>query len=212
MEISDKRLNEFSSIFQERTGLSPTRSKVLVLLKTHHSKEEIADRLQVTEQTVQNHIQDIRKEITFAEELTDIAGRTHYDNTSYFKEFAGSVWMFRAGLEYNRNEDTHIQKKLYGSSTGATLLVERETIQEQGSITETRTRTEFYSGNDVPPHLYRQNQFESYTIADLYTTFVATAGIDPKFAPSDLVQNFTPEEQTDRVTVSDDGWVTISNS
>lgn len=200
----------------ERTGLSPTRSKVLTLIKLHKEKDEIADLLDITPRTVQNHIQDLRNEIETATELIDISGQTHYDDTSLFKEFGGSLWMFRSGLRYEKNSDTTIEKKLYGSYHGACLLVERETTENQGSITEERKRTEFYDGNDIPPYLFRQGQFQSYDIAVLHTAFVANAGIDPKYAPSEIVSENVQQSQDknefesaqELVESTDDGWIT----
>lgn len=200
----------------ERTGLSPTRSKVLVLIKLHKEKDEIADLLDITPRTVQNHIQDLRNEIETANELIDIAGRTHYEDSSLFKEFGGSLWMFRSGLEYEKNDDTTIEKKLYGSYHGACLLIEREITERQGSITEERKRTEFYDGNDIPPYLFRRGQFQSYEVAALHTAFVANAGIDPKYSPSELLSNEQKESEQetsfedvqDLVNSTDDGWIT----
>lgn len=209
----EERANEIA----ERTGLSPARSKVLVLIKLHKEIDEIADFLEISSRTVQNHIQDIRAEISNAEELTDIAGTAHYDDETLYKEFGGSLWMFRSGMQYEKNADTTIEKKLYGSYHGACLLVERTITQDQGSVTEERKRTEFYDGNDIPPYLFGGGQYESYEIATLHTAFVANAGIDPKYAPSELVANkddisYTEDEFAEVqeiVDETDDGWVSL---
>lgn len=220
--MSDNNLpHNFEKIverLQERTSLPPTRTKVLALIKCQKSKSEIADLLGITERTVQNHIQDLRNEIEFAQELIDIAGRTHYDDSSLYKELGGALWMFRSGLRYEKNADTTIEKKIYGSPHGACLLVEREITENQGSISEERKRTEFYEGNDIPPHLFRAGQYESYDLALLHIAFVAEAGIDPKYGPEELASDEVelPDEDyfesvTELKQEADDGWVMLSD-
>lgn len=202
--------DQYVESIQDQTRLSPTRAKVLVLMKLHNEKDEIADLLGIATKTVQNHIQDLRKELTAAEELIDIAGPTHYANNSLFKEFGGSMWMFRSGCRYEKNSDTRVEKKIYGSPHGACLFVERTITEAQGSITEERTRTEFYDGNDIPPHLYHNNSYSSYEIAVLHTELLANAGIDPKYSPEELVRDSVSVsgEPTDIVTERN-GWLTL---
>jgi DNA-binding CsgD family transcriptional regulator len=212
-EFMEKKANQIA----ERTGLSPTRSKVLTLIKLKKDKSEIADMLEVSKQTVQNHIQDIRSEVSFAQELIDIAGDTHYTDETVYKEFGGELWMFRSGMKYQKTEEKRIEKKIYGSPNGSCLLIEREKVSSQGSLQEKRTRTEFYDGNDIPPHLLRKGQFDSYDVAALHTAFIANAGIDPKFPPSKLVSNSVsvpevPNEfdyMNSLFESSSDGWVTL---
>lgn len=204
-----EELDEEIEQFAERLGLPPTRGRVLALLKARKSKAEIAEHLGVTEQTVQNHIQDLRSEIASAEELLDVAGRTHYGDSDLFREFGGSLWLFRTGLKYSKNEDTDIEKKLYGTPYGEILLVEREVTEHHGKITESRTRTEFHSGSDLVPHLLRGRRFESVDIARLYTEFLARSGIDPKHDPSKLAEN--PNDEQTREISENDGWLTFDS-
>lgn len=186
--------------FAQTTGLSPQRARVLALLKAHKSKDEIADMLDVTQRTVQNHIQDIRAEVKAAQELYDMAGPTHYDDDDYHKEFGGPLWEKRSCITYRVNETTHIEKKVYGSYYGSVLLVTRKYEQQQGTLTETRTRTEFYDGNDIPPHLFRENKFDDAVIALLHIALVAGAGIDPVYGPNEITN--------DSITI-DDSWLII---
>lgn len=190
--ISDSRVEELA----DRTGLSPQRAKVLALLKLRHSKDEIADILDVSPRTVQNHIQDLRAEIKAAQELYDIAGPAHYDDSDYYREFGGELWEFRSGIRYEVNEDKHVEKKIYGSHHGTTLLVVREFESEQGTLTESRKRIEFYTGNDIPHYLMRKNKFDDAAITLLHVALIAGAGIDPIYSP-DVVSK-------DSVSVPDD--------
>lgn len=199
MEMNDEleyRIEQFA----DRTGLSPQRAKVLALLKAHQSKAEIADMLDVSTRTVQNHIQDLRAEISAAQELYDMAGPAHYDDDDYYREFGGPLWEHRSTITYAVSEDKQVEKKLYGSYHGSVLLVTRDYEQQQGTLTEKRERTEFYDGNDVPPYLFRTNKFDDETIALLHIALVAGAGIDPVYGPDEIT--------ADDVTVEGD-WSLI---
>jgi len=89
---------------------------------------------------------------------------------------------------------------VYGSYYGSVLLVTRKYEQQQGTLTETRTRTEFYDGNDIPPHLFRENKFDDAVIALLHIALVAGAGIDPVYGPNEITN--------DSITI-DDSWSII---
>jgi hypothetical protein len=215
----------------EHTNLPPTRAKVLALIKLRRGKSEIADILDISKSTVQNHIQDLRKEVRAAEELIDMAGTNHYSsgkrtktapvlccsrhgNTYYesqnmFEEFGGELWCFRSGMRYHRNSDTSIEKKLYASPNGSCLLVEREIVKKTGEITETRNRTEFYSGNDIPHHMFRKDKFDSPELAKLYVEFLENAGIDPIFSPSELCSTSLSNCTFDIVKTGN--WVELSD-
>lgn len=171
---------------QDRTGLSPTRTKVLALIKMHKGKEQIADMLNITEKTVQNHIQDLRNELSNAEELLNIAGPTHYDNNTLYKEFGGALWIHEAYCKYTHNEDQYTTLTLYSSSSDTYLLVKRTRTEGTGTLEEHKTRTEFYEGADVRTHLYGNKQYDNHMIAKIHTKFLENAGIDPKYSPEQL--------------------------
>lgn len=192
----------------ETTRLSPTRAKVLALIKLHNDRDDIADILNISRNTVQNHIQDLRKEIDSAEEIVDIAGAAHYGDDTLYKEFGGALWVFRSGMRYQKNKNTHVEKKIYGSPYGSCLMVEREISEKEGRIRETRERTEFYDGNDVPRSLYHKGKFDSFEVAELHVAFIENAGIDPVYSPSDLCSADADRDEFESVK-ENNGWIEL---
>jgi len=218
MEMKKDTLDTFSEELSEKTGLSPTRSKVLALIKLKKDKSEIAEYLDISPSTVQNHIQDIRNEIVNSEEILDITQNKKPHSDSLYEEFGGSLWIFKSGMRYVESDSITIEKKIYSSpKSGACLLVERKLVEAQGHSTENIKRTEFYDGNDIPQYLYREGKFNSYQVAALHSSFIANAGIDPTYAPSELVKDSVsipdiPNEfqyQKQLFTTDSNGWIEL---